>query len=145
MYQKKKEFIHKYINSAHENKEKLFIILVMNVKGLTNNFKDYTQSSVISEYYSYSQYEEIYNTIKVNDYSVKCYFDENDFISDYEIGIIRNNYPRKILVINSAQKGIGGEKITYTGLFANYITFCVQAVIPIQLVLHETNFIGTVS
>lgn len=107
MYQKKKEFIHKYIDSAHENKEKLFIILVMNVKGLTNNFKDYTQSSVISEYYSYSQYEEIFNTIKVNNYSVKCYFDENDFISDYETGIIRNNYPRKILVINSAQKGIG--------------------------------------
>ena len=33
-------------------------------------------------------------------------FDENDFISDYESGIIRNNYPRKMLVINSAQKGI---------------------------------------
>ena len=90
-----------------KNKEKLLIILVMNVKGVTNNFNDYVQSSVISEYYSYSQYEEIYNTIKINDYSVKCYFDENDFISDYESGIIRNNYPQKMLVINSAQKGIG--------------------------------------
>lgn len=107
MYQKQKEFVHKYIDSAHRNREKLFVILVMNVKGVTNNFKDYTHSSVISEYYSYSQYEEIYNTVKVNDYYVKCYFDENDFISDYETGIIRNNYPRKMLVINSAQKGIG--------------------------------------
>lgn len=107
MYQKQKEFVQKYINIAHENKEKLLIILVMNVKGVTKNFNDYGQSSVISEYYSYSQYEEIYNTIKINDYSVKCYFDENDFISDYERGIIRNNYPQKMLVINSAQKGIG--------------------------------------
>lgn len=107
MYQKKKEFVRKYINIARENKDKLLIILVMNVKELTNNFSDYVQNSVISEYYSYSQYEEIYNTIKLNDYSVKCYFDENDFISDYETGIIRNNYPQKMLVINSAQKGIG--------------------------------------
>lgn len=107
MYQKKKEFVSKYVDIANMNKERLLIILVMNVKGVTNTFADYTQSSVISEYYSYSQYEEIYNTIKKNDYSVKCYFDENDFISDYETGIIRNNYPRKMLVINSAQKGIG--------------------------------------
>lgn len=107
MYQRQKEFVHKYIDIAHKNKENLFIILVMNVKGITSNFKDYTQNSVISEYYSYSQYEDLFNTIKIGDYYVKCYFDENDFISDYEMGIIRNNYPRKILVINSAQKGIG--------------------------------------
>ena len=107
MPQKKKEFIQKHIDLAHKYKDELLIILVMNVKGLTNSFKDYSQSSVISEYYSYSQYEEIFNTIKLNDYSVRCYFDENDFISDYETGIIRNNYPRKMLVINSAQKGIG--------------------------------------
>ena len=83
MYQKQKEFVHKYIDSAHRNREKLFVILVMNVKGVTNNFRDYTHSSVISEYYSYSQYEEIYNTVKVNDYYVKCYFDENDLFDFY--------------------------------------------------------------
>lgn len=107
MHQRKKEFIQKYIQNANENKENIFIVLVMNVKGITNSFKDYSQSSVISEYYSYSQYEEIYNTIRLSGYCVKCYFDENDFISDYETGIIRNHYPRKMLVINSAQKGTG--------------------------------------
>ena len=107
MYKKQLKFIQQYITMAHNNKDKILIILVMNVKGITSNFKDYVQSSVISEYYSYSQYEEIFNTLNLNGYSVKCYFDENDFISDYERGIIRNNYPRKMLVINSAQKGIG--------------------------------------
>lgn len=107
MYEKQKKFISEYLKIAQNSKDRLLIILVMNVKGITQGFNDYAQSSVISEYYSYSQYEEIFNTIHSLGYCVKCYFDENDFISDYQNGIIRNNYPRKMLVINSAQKGIG--------------------------------------
>lgn len=107
MYEKELNFISKYLKIAQSYKDQLLIILVMNVKGLTKDFNDYKQSSVISEYYSYSQYEEILVAIQSLKYSVKCYFDENDFITDYQNGIIRNNYPKKMLVINSAQKGIG--------------------------------------
>ena len=107
MYQKQIEFIAKYVAYARERKEKLLIVLVMNVKNITKSFRDYTGTSVISEYYSYDQYEEIITAIHSLGYQVKCYFDENDFISDFELGVIRNNYPKKMLVINSAQKGIG--------------------------------------
>lgn len=107
MYEKQIKFISEYLEIAQKHKEQLIIILVMNVKGITQDFNDYDQSSVISEYYSYSQYEEIFYSIKNLGYCVKCYFDENDFIMDFQNGVIRNNYPRKMLVINSAQKGIG--------------------------------------
>lgn len=107
MYQKQINFITKHIENAHKYKERLLIVFVMNVKNITNSFKDYVENSVISEYYSYEQYEEIITAIRSLGYQVKCYFDENDFISDFELGVIRNNYPQKMLVINSAQKGIG--------------------------------------
>lgn len=107
MYQKQIAFIAKYVEYAREHKEQLLIVLVMNVKSITKRFRDYAEDSVISEYYSYDQYEEIFTAIHSLGYQVKCYFDENDFISDFELGVIRDNYPQKILVINSAQKGIG--------------------------------------
>lgn len=107
MFNSKTEFIYQYLELAKQSRENLFIILVMNVKGITQNFKDYCQTSITSEYYSYIQYEEIFLTLRQLGYIVKCYFDENDFISDFELGIIRNNYPQKMLVINSAQKGTG--------------------------------------
>ena len=52
MYQKQIEFIAKYVAYARERKEKLLIVLVMNVKNITKSFRDYTEASVISEYYS---------------------------------------------------------------------------------------------
>lgn len=117
MYEKQIDFIKKYRDLAELNKNKLLIVLVMNVQGITQNFNDYTDTSVISEYYSYNQYEEIFNGIRSLGYPVKCYFDENDFISDIEFGILRNHYPRSILVINSAQKGIGPGRKTLVPAF----------------------------
>lgn len=104
------EFISKYLNVARMNKDGLLIVLVMNVKGITKNFNDYPNGSVVSEYYSYKQYEEILETISFQGYQTKCYFDENDFISDIKMGILRDRYPKKLLVINSAQKGTGAGR-----------------------------------
>lgn len=107
MYKRQLSFISQYIDCAKKNQKQLLIVLVMNVNGITKTYNDYKDTSVISEYYSYEQYEEIFTAIQSLGYQVKCYFDENDFISDIEMGILRDNYPQKILVINSAQKGTG--------------------------------------
>lgn len=107
MDQKDKKTIYNYINLARHCKVDYLIILIMNVKELTPKAHDYCGDSVISEYYSYEQYKDILYSLIDNGYHVKSYFDENDFISDFEMGIIRNNYPRRLLVLNFSQKGIG--------------------------------------
>lgn len=107
MHKKTLEFINHYLEIANSYKDKLLIVLVMNVKELTGSSSDYKENSIFSEYYSYQQYEEILAAIKKLEFPVKCYFDENHFISDYELGILRNHYPQEMLVINSAQKGTG--------------------------------------
>ena len=107
MCEKQKKFVNKYRNMVQSYKKKLLIVLVMNVQGITHNYTDFDGTSVTSEYYSYNQYEEIFEAIRSLGLQVKCYFDENDFIFDIENRILRNHYPRTILVINSAQKGIG--------------------------------------
>ncbi|MCB5954928.1 hypothetical protein [Enterococcus sp. CWB-B31] len=100
-----KNVIDNYVETTQNNLDKYLIIMVSNVKGLTTSFKDYSETSVMSEYYSLLQYEQISTTIKSIGFELKCYFDENDFIHDFENGILRDNYPKKIIVLNSAQKG----------------------------------------
>ncbi|WP_199925582.1 D-alanine--D-alanine ligase family protein [Paenibacillus bouchesdurhonensis] len=135
MYTSQKKIIDHYIQQAISVKDKILLILVMNVKDITVNYNDYSSMSVMSEYYSYKQYEEIISALRSCNYDVKSYFDENDFISDFQSGILRDNYPRKLVVINSAQKGTGaGRKslipafcdlhgITYTGSDAYTVSF----------------------
>ncbi|MDT1958218.1 hypothetical protein MX629_07220 [Carnobacterium divergens] len=102
----KESFIKKNIEVSKNSINDYLIIMVANVKELTATTHDYNGTSIISEYYSLQQFEEISTTIKSLGFELKCYFDEDDFISDYENKIIRNNYPKKFIVLNSAQKGI---------------------------------------
>ncbi|MFD1901925.1 hypothetical protein GQR36_21355 [Enterococcus termitis] len=102
-----KSKINHYVNITNESINKYLIVMVSNVKDLTNRFHDYSDTSVISEYYSITQYEQISLAIKNIGFELKSYFDENDFIKDFENGLLRDNYPKRIIVLNSAQKGTG--------------------------------------
>lgn len=112
------KFISEHIALAETFKEKILIVLVMNVQGLTNKSSDYIDNSVASEYYSYKQYEEIRHAIIDAGFEVKCYFDELDFISDFSTRLLRDNYPKKIFVLNSAQRG------TFIGRKSLIPSFC---------------------
>lgn len=113
-----RNFIDNYVKISDSIVDKYLIVLVMNVQNITKSHSDYDIMSVSSEFYSYDQYEEIITAVKSAGYEVKCYFDESDFISDFSIGILRDNYPKKIIVINSAQKG------TFVGRKSLIPAFC---------------------
>lgn len=119
------DFIKKYISLAEKHTKEILIVLVMNVQGITKQSSDYSDNSVISEYYSYKQYEEIKNAIIDANFEVKCYFDELDFISDFSMGLLRDNYPKKIFVLNSAQRGtfIGRKSLIPSFCDMNNITY----------------------
>lgn len=103
-----KKIIDKYVSISTENINTYFIVMVANVQNITKDYTNYSKDSIISEYYSYKQYEEILTTLRDVGFEVVCYFDENSFIIDYLAGKLNTN--KKILVLNSSQTGIGSGR-----------------------------------
>lgn len=102
-----KELIKSYINYAKDNNENYVVVVVGNVKEITKNFNDYINgTSVINDYYSLEQFNLITDCLLRNNIETLNYFDEMDFIFDFLDGRIRDNYPKKMIVLNFAQKGI---------------------------------------
>ncbi len=100
-----KNYINNLIELTENKKDELLIVVIGNVKGFTKIDDDYTDTSIISEYYSQQQFDDIVIALRSNKFIVKCYFDELDFIHDYSLKCLSNLYPLKPLVINFAQKG----------------------------------------
>jgi len=86
-------------------KQKYIIILVANVREKTTNFKDYTGTSVVSEFLTLSQYELIIETLRNQGFEVISYFDENEFIQDCILQNYYRDIGKQVIVINTAQKG----------------------------------------
>ncbi len=82
----------------------IVVVLVTNVRTETSNFTDYTPMSVTSEFMSHRQLEYFERALWDLEVETKAYFDELDFIKDVSINGSKVN-GRKILVINTAQKG----------------------------------------
>ncbi len=127
MKESTQHIINEAIKVAQSLKERILVILVLNVKGITKTNDDYDAMSATSEYYSYEQYEDLYLTLLDGGYKVKSYFDENDFISDIEIGVVRDHYPRYLLVLNLAQKGTSAGR---------------KSLVPAFCQLHSIAYIG---
>ncbi len=82
------------------------IILLSNVYGKTKvSIGD--KLNIIAEFFSEEEFEYILNALKQCKYNVVCYFDENEFISDYLNASIRAN---DYLVFNLARNGYGVGK-----------------------------------
>ena len=79
------------------------IILLANVYSRTKLVPN-KKLNIISEFFSESEFEYILENLKKCGYTVLCYFDENDFISDYLGGKIRFE---EFLVFNFARNGMG--------------------------------------
>lgn len=104
MDKKIKNIIEKYITFEKSFNQKLAIVIVANVESLTQNFDDYENTSVLSEYYTVDEFETISITYKKLGYEVFCFFSEDDFMDAIINQKIKTN--KKLLVINSAQTGI---------------------------------------
>lgn len=91
--------------SARQNKNRYLIILISNVRGKSVVSSDFTGTSVVGDYYSIKQLQEISDAITSNGFELICYYNENDFIKDYLNGFIENTQ-KDVLVINTAKTGI---------------------------------------
>lgn len=130
-----KKYIKDFQNIEENQRSKLLIVLVAKVDGETQNYDDYQNTSVLSEYYTLDEYENLSVSLKKLGYEVISYFNETDFI-DAIINNKINRLRKKILVINSAQTGtyIGRKslipafcehfKIMYTGSNPYVVSLC---------------------
>lgn len=107
-----KEKVENYINSIKANANDYLIIVLGNVKNVTKDFNDFKNgTSVVSDYYSLTQFNSITDCLLRNNLEVLPYFDEMDFIYDFLNKKVRNNYPKKFIVLNFSQKGtVQGRK-----------------------------------
>ena len=98
-------------------RSEISLVLVANVEGKTSEYDDYSDTSVLSEYYTLDEYELISTTYKKLGYELINYFSEQEFMYAIINNSIHNSH-KKILVINSAQTG------TYIGRKSLVPAFC---------------------
>lgn len=106
------KMIKDYINLSKQLIEELLIVVVGNAREITKDFSDFEAgTSVVSEYYALERFKKIITTLRNEGYEVVPYYDEMDFIHDYLTHRLRNNYYKKMIVFNFAQKGtVHGRK-----------------------------------
>lgn len=112
-----KKYIKKFQEFEESQRSELLLVLVANVDGETQNYDDYQNTSVLSEYYTLDEYENLSISLKKLGYEVISYFNETDFMNAIINNKI-NNRGKKVLVINSAQTG------TYVGRKSLIPAFC---------------------
>lgn len=92
-------------HSVLDKAKDYLIVFVSNVKGKSDVSRDYSGLSVIGDYYTISQLQDIVQAIRNSGYELLCYFHENTFIKDYlDQKFATNN--KELLVINTAKTGI---------------------------------------
>lgn len=112
------ENIEQYIKLSKNNTDDIVIIVVGNARGITKDFDDFSSgTSVSSEYYALERFRKIVLTLRQEGFEVVPYYDEMDFIYDYLTHRIRNNYYKKMLVFNFAQKGLVHGRKSLVPLF----------------------------
>lgn len=110
--------IKQYISLSKDNVENIVIIVVGNARGVTQDFSDFSDgTSVSSEYYALDKFRKIVSTIRGEGFEVIPYYDEMDFIHDFLTHHLRNNYYKKMIVFNFAQKGLVHGRKSLVPLF----------------------------
>lgn len=110
--------IKEYIDLSKKCVDNLLIVVVGNAREITKDFSDFKSgTSVVSEYYALERFRKIVTTLREEGFEVISYYDEMDFIHDYLTHRLRNNYYKKMIVFNFAQKGIVHGRKSLVPLF----------------------------
>lgn len=100
------ELINKYLDEITQQKEKVTVVLVTNVDNQTNEFEDYHNNSLISEYLSESELEVLNQGFENFGFRTIIHFDETEFIQKVAASkhpILNRDHIG--IVLSMAQKG----------------------------------------
>lgn len=99
-----KQLIELLIRKAQKEISAATIIFLANVQGMTSNTNDYIGHSIITEFLTMNEYNELLSSLQDFGFYVLTYFDSNDFFQDYLNGKFQT---KKIVIFEGTQKGIG--------------------------------------
>lgn len=92
------------------------IIFLANVKDMTANRYDYTDSSILTEFLTMEEYNELLTSLQNLGFYTLTYFNTEDFIKDYFNEKFNGS---KIIVFEGTQKGIGRARDSYIPAFCD--------------------------
>ena len=101
------EFIEMKLKNAKLNVQNVTIIFIANVQGISTNIADYSDSSVLTEFLSMEEYNELLNACQDFGFYTLTYFEVNEFVKDYLCGKFKNT---KLILFEGTQKGTGRGK-----------------------------------
>lgn len=99
-----KQLIEQLIADAKKEITSTIIIFLANVQGLTSNNNDYADNSIITEFLTMNEYNELLSAMQEFGFYVLTYFEFNEFLLDYLSGKFQT---KKIVIFEGTQKGIG--------------------------------------
>lgn len=111
-----KEMLELLIRKAKYATKKVIIIFLANVKDVTTNNFDYTDSSILTEFLSMEEYNELLTSLQDFGFFVLTYFNSIDFIKDYINEKFNNS---KVVIFEGTQKGIGRARDAYIPAFCD--------------------------
>lgn len=111
-----KELIQFLINKAKEHISTYTIIFLANVIDLTPNINDYEDTSILTEFLSLNEYNELITSLQEYGFYVLTYFDINEFFSDYLLGKFTDI---NTIIFEGSQKGIGKARDAFIPTFCD--------------------------
>ena len=104
-----KKYIKKFQEFEESQRSELLLVLVANVDGETQNYDDYQNTSVLSEYYTLDEYENLSISLKKLGYEVISYFNETDFMNAIINNKINNRGMNRPPEVRPKNLTIGGR------------------------------------
>ena len=111
-----KELISLLLTKAKTSIRDFTIIFLANVKDMTANHYDYADSSILTEFLSMEEYNELLTALQNWGFYTLTYFNTEDFIKDYFNDKFANS---KLIVFEGTQKGIGKARDSYIPAFCD--------------------------
>lgn len=118
-FKKAHQIISHLLSSVELLKNSIALIIVSNVKGITNNNSDFDGNSVCTEFFSENELEEIVLCFRKFGLFTEVFFDENEFIRATLSGNLLQHKQKSVIIYNSSQKGTGPGRKSLLHAFCN--------------------------
>lgn len=111
-----KEIINLLIQKAQAALPDITIIFLANVKSVTSNRYDYSDSSILTEFLSVEECNELLTSLQNFGFFTLIYYNSEEFIRDYYNEKFTTS---KIIIFEGTQKGIGKARDSYIPAFCD--------------------------
>lgn len=111
-----KQLIIQLLDFAKKAVNEVIIIFLASVQDITPNKNDYEDTSILTEFLSLDEYNELLSSLQNFGFYVLTYFDTNKFLVDYLNGLFTSS---KLIIVEGSQKGVGRARDAFLPSFCD--------------------------